>query len=185
LTEAERYRAGRQQLYDAEWLEPRLLEQLQLLAAGSALEVPRHVSGTSYLFASVRAYPPQGLVPPHFELEQLRQPTFAELKPRIDESALLSFIALLGEPEAGGELTVYDVSRGSAEAARVLADRSRASELLADMPSVSLRLAQGDLLVFNGGARFHEVRRVLGQRSRWTLGGFCAKRPGGGYFVFS
>jgi hypothetical protein len=185
LREAERYRALCGELLGAEWLEPRLFAQLQALAGGVSLEVPVHRSGRSYLFASVRNYPPDGLVPPHFEIEQLSRPTLDELTRQIEEDSLLSFIALLGEPEAGGELTIYDVLRGSEVAKTVLASRERAAELLAPHPHLALELRQGDFVLFNGGARFHEVRRVVGSRSRWTLGGFCARRRGGGYLVFS
>ena len=43
-----------------------------------------------------------------------------------------------------------------------------------DKDSKRLALEKGDLLLFDGGRIWHQVRPVLGQTNRVTIGGFTA-----------
>lgn len=88
----------------------------------------------------------------------------------------LSFFSLLEKPEAGGELTIFDVTR--AEAVKKIDDQqleSKQGEILhieKNVESIALKIEEGDLLIFDGGTIWHRVELVQGNKHRITFGGF-------------
>jgi hypothetical protein len=83
---------------------------------------------------------------------------------------------MLQKPEAGGELTIFDVTR--TKAVKKLNDlqlESRSGELLdieKNVDNMPLQIDNGDLLIFDGGTIWHRVELVKGNKHRITLGGF-------------
>jgi hypothetical protein len=126
------------------------------------------------------------LIPPHCEREQFAKPSYADLRPRVDTGTLLSFLLPVALPEAGGALVVYDMAADDPRAAEVLRTRAWAHGPIPTVPSVTLEASAGDLVIFDGGRRFHQVLRVDGPRPRWTIGGFLgARRDGQGCYAWS
>ena len=155
-------------------LDGRLNRALGALAAPVPLAVPVNAQGEGYAKATVRRYPVGGLIPPHCELEQLRKPTYADLRTRISQTTLLSYLLVLRAPEAGGDLAVYDLSVDDPRVPEFYSDRRVMHSLREGFTHRLVSLAAGDLLVFDGGRHFHQILPVEGSRPRWTLGGFLA-----------
>jgi len=164
--------------------------QADLLAAlSNGLEIDvapvEHPNRGPYGPSTLRRLPPGGIIPPHCEADQLRNPMHAPLRNRIDTSQIISWFLCLQPAESGGELALYDVGSSSDLGRRIYADRLHASGLLADSDVEHIQPAAGDLVVFNSGNHFHEILPVRGDRDRWTLGGFLCRTLDGGYAVFS
>jgi len=166
-------------------LEATVIETLESLAGGASLRVPEHPVHGRYGFSTLRRLPTGGLIPPHCETEQFEGPQYAHLRGLMrDGGDVLSWFVMLQCPEAGGELCQWEVGRDSDQARALYADRMRAGEILAGSDFVCSNFEVGELVVFAGGRRFHEVRPVEGPIPRWTLGGFVFPARSGELLAF-
>jgi carrier-protein-independent halogenase WelO5-like protein len=90
----------------------------------------------------------------------------------------LSYFLVLQNPEAGGELTVYDllwderITKDYPENNEFLIDPNGEKLYLKDLKSFAIRPMAGDILVFSGGPIWHRVEEVKGSIPRITFGGF-------------
>lgn len=150
-------------------------EALSQLHGGGIVEVPRSTGGAAYAAFTVRRYPTGGLIPPHCEREQLGKPSYGELAPSLDGATLLSFLLVLASPRAGGRLVLYELGPDDDGADRVLRERMQVAQKLAGVSHVEVDLREGDLIVFDGGRRYHQILPVEGPVDRWTLGGFIGR----------
>jgi hapalindole-type alkaloid chlorinase len=155
--------------------ERTIASALASLAGGLDVSVPRAADGRAFLPATIRFLAPGDLLPLHYENEVFGWPGVRELAARLDHSTLMSFYIPMVLAERGGELRLYRTSSvgdgtmriaelGGDDAARVHFEREGYDVL---------RPGPGDLLVFDGGRRYHEVTRVEGCQ-RWTMGGVLA-----------
>ena len=153
----------------------------EVIAARTAAPVvrPRSPDGRPYLGTTIRRLPPGGLIPPHCENEQMGRSPFAHLNTLIDGEALISFFLTLSPPESAGALAVHELSFAELSEAVMFKGRTRVAHLLEDRAVVRLTPGAGELLIFDGGRRIHQVEPVGGARDRWTAGGFLAYAPDG------
>ena len=154
----------------------RLLERVYALLARVARRPLRVFCGErgAYAPATLRRFPPGEEVGAHFELGQLEAPSYQEILPHLDTATLFSFVAMLSVPEQGGELAVYDLRWGDADAAAVRSGERFEGALQGRYPPHLVTPRAGDVLVWNSGVFAHRVLRVGGARPRWTAGGFLA-----------
>jgi len=162
--------------------QTRIEELLTSSRAGQPVSVPRGPMGEAYATAVFRGLAPDIDVMVHCDIVQLRFPAAAHVASQCDASSVLSYLLTLAEPELGGELHSYGMTYDD-EPAKVFAGMDRASEearrKAASYGELVLRMAPGDLIVFNAGYYFHYVKRVSGSRTRWTQGGFLARSRDG------
>lgn len=162
------------------------LEARLAAALGSLSTRPTRLArdeGRDYGCATIRHLVEGDRIPMHYENETLDRPVMRRLRPRLDDAALLSFVVSIAGASQGGELRIYPghhdtlgdhfIPRsGGDEGARRVLDRG----------SVTIDLAAGDLVVFDGGRYYHEVTQVHG--ARITLGGFMAPTRDGSEVLF-
>lgn len=106
----------------------------------------------------------------HYRLDLYR-----DLAPRLDTGTLVSFVATLRRPQAGGELFVYGATSDDPAVPRLpngFAYDLAAVEARYD--HVRLDLHEGDLFLLAAGRCLHRVGRIGGARARITMGGFLA-----------
>lgn len=122
----------------------RLTAVLRSMAPGRRFRVPKR-SGQHYAGFTARVLPSGAGIERHAERSDW--PAMAELRQQLDLEVQLSVYLQLQRPTSGGRLRLLE--RG-----------------------VDVDLAEGDLVVFDGTRNNHEVTPVVGERERWTLGGF-------------
>jgi len=103
---------------------------------------------------------------------------YSLIKNDIDMNDQLSYFVVLQQPEAGGELTIYDMlwdkvkRKESPENNDFVIDDSDNPIYVKDVLSFSVRPLPGDILVFAGGPIWHRVEDIKGAIPRITFGGF-------------
>lgn len=90
-----------------------------------------------------------------------------------------SFFLLLQKPEIEGELILFDklwknTPNNIIESGSLIYKKEERSNFLINSNSIPINLEKGDLLIFDGGRIWHEVRAVKGNKDRVTVGGFLA-----------
>lgn len=155
-------------------------EAFEAISGGRPVKVPHGVHGEGiYPFATFRDLNPNtGEMTLHSGLHFYY--TFPEfykhLHTIVGDNNQLSYFTLLQKPEAGGELTIYDIVQD--EIGKKIDDlqiEHKNGTLLhieKNLPNMKLKLEDGDLLIFDGGTIWHRVEMVKGDKHRITLGGF-------------
>lgn len=152
-------------------LEARLDDVFARVSSGRPLEVPRFQDGRSYLGIAVHCLPRGGCIPPHCENEQATRGPYRHLNRLLDGVTLMSYFLTLAPAEREGALVVHDFRWEEVDATHFHGNRTSVEHALGDRASIRLDPQSGDLLVFDGGRYFHEVATVVGNRTRWTVGG--------------
>lgn len=160
-------------------LRARIEGVVRAVAGSRPLVWPEDGAGRPYGKMTLRCLPPGGLIPPHCENEQLPRAPYDELRARIDTTALLSFYLTLAPAEEGGELAIHDMGAHELSRLPVRARHSDVGDALDARERVLVKPMAGDMIVFDGGRFFHQVRPVGGTRNRWTMGGFLAMSASG------
>lgn len=92
----------------------------------------------------------------------------------------LSYFIMLNPPEAGGELTIYDLEWEDAQVKSSLHENNtivlnNGTTLNVDqIQRMYLSPDKGDMIMFAGGPIWHRVEDIAGNEDRITLGGFMA-----------
>ncbi|MEZ4300349.1 MAG: 2OG-Fe(II) oxygenase [Polyangiaceae bacterium] len=149
------------------------------VAGARPLVWPKNEAGRPYGKMTLRCLPPGGLIPPHCENEQLPRAPYDGLRAHIDTTALVSFYLTLAAAEDGGELSIHDMGAHELGRLPVRDGHSDVGAALLERGRVLVRPMAGDMIVFDGGRFFHQVRPVGGARNRWTMGGFMALSASG------
>ena len=100
---------------------------------------------------------------------------YSQLAPKLDTRTLISFVATLRRPEAGGELFVYAVTPDTPNPPKM------PNGFQWDLEAVEKRFHwtsfetnPGDLFLLASGRCLHRIGRVAGPRARVSMGGFLA-----------
>lgn len=106
----------------------------------------------------------------HYKLD-----LYSELREHVDTTTLISYVATLRAPEAGGELFVYGATSDLTDIPRL------ANGFSYDLAAIEQRydcarfvMGEGDLFLLASGRCLHRVGLVSGPRARVTMGGFLA-----------
>jgi hypothetical protein len=158
----------------------RIHDAFQSTSGERPVKVPHGVNGTGlYPFVTFRDLNPDtGEMTLHCGLYfyELFPEFYKHLHTIVADNNQLSFFTLLQKPEAGGEMTIFDVTR--TEATKKIDDwqlESKKGELLhieKNVDHIHLDIEAGDLLIFDGGTIWHRIEIVKGNKHRITLGGF-------------
>lgn len=144
---------------------------LSRLGGGVPAEPPAFDAGHRFAAFNFRALDPGQQIFTHHD-HHFGLSVYRHMDADLDRQTLLSFFITLQAPEAGGELLVYGV-RGDDPEVPVLPSRFLDTAAIeARYPVERLRLAPGDLVVFDAGRHVHRVAPVEGTRPRLTFGGF-------------
>jgi hypothetical protein len=177
--EAARFRAACTDLFaGAPDFQARVEQLLTAVAGGRAVRVPSGPDGSSYAPATIRGLHHGGQIDLHCENETVEFPPMWHLSRVIHARNQLSYYVVLALPESGGELVVHNAryAEGPGEQlSRMERTGAAALEAIAPYGQVVPQTDVGDLLVFDSGRHFHRVTAVVGQRIRWTMGGFLAR----------
>lgn len=129
---------------------------------------------TRYQYTTIRGHAQGGYIPIHCDNEQAWRPSYEHLLSLIEQN-LFSFVLMIGKPLGGGNLKIYSQripvsQRNTIEQTRHV---STTDALLGD--SVEIDLQPGDLVLADSGMHPHEVTRVIGTKTRWTMCSFMAR----------
>lgn len=173
LRDAERFRAETLAVFgDGAPFEARIEELLRALGGGRAVQLPRYSDGRAYTPATIRILLEGGQIGTHCGNEAATRPAYSHLNTLIDPHDQISYFLTLQAPARGGELIVYSLQWSDIDQSRIVGGRSRVEDLLRDAEWMAVAPGPGDLLIFDGGRYFHRVAMVVGERIRWTIGGF-------------
>lgn len=157
------------------------LHQLFTKLSGYRVQVPQ-LHGQKCAPFTVRRIAPTAQIPAHVENEMAvaieGYQEFAQFTTLYNS---LSYFILLEQPEAGGELVLFDLRWENTPKGLI----SKTSEMMSSQmrdtlicnnydTAHSIRMEQGDLIVFAGGRVWHKVTQVQGKKPRYTIGGFIA-----------
>ena len=160
-------------------LESRVTSLLGQLDGGRRYRAAPGPRGAGpHMFTTLRAHLPGGFIPAHFDNEQAARPSY-RLVMRDVASDLYSFVLAFSQAEGGGALEVYNLSHGG-RSFRMADGMEEAGRLdLTGVESVQVRLAPGEMILFNSGRYLHRVTPVEGAATRWTACSFMAESRGG------
>jgi hypothetical protein len=127
----------------------------------------------SYMLTTFRGHGEGGDNTAHCDNEQSLRPACEHLQTLVS-SHMYSMVLLIGKPEDGGALEIFDY-RVEPENARLLNDDSATNKPdLSQLSSVAFSLNVGDLMIVDSGRDLHRVTPVVGQKTRWTACSFMA-----------
>ena len=142
------------------------------------LPAPGPAPEQSHIITTLRAHTPGGFIPPHFDNEQAFRQSYRFVQPRIGAD-LFSFVLAFSRAEAGGALEVFNQEHDG-RPWRMAHGADDAGQLdLSGVEKVSVRLAPGELILFNSGRYLHQVTPVTGAVTRWTACSFMAESRDG------
>jgi hypothetical protein len=175
LDSAARHRADAAGVFDGAFdLAAEFQRVLARFAGGRPVEVATASDGREYAPVTIRRLVDGKQIGLHHD-NHYQLAMYNDLRPRLDVRTLVSFVATLREPEAGGELFVYGVTPETPDPPKMPNGFSW------DLEGVERRfdaarfvMEPGDLFLLASGRCLHRVGRVAGPRARVTMGGFLA-----------
>ena len=160
-------------------LQPRLTGLFSALDGGRRYQpAPGPQPGLSHMFTTIRAHRPGGFIPPHFDSEQALRASYRFINQAISGD-IFSFVLGLSIAETGGALEIFNIKHDGQAWQMSDHGRNAADIPLQGVDHISLRLAPGDLVLFNSGRFLHRVVPVGGTRTRWTVCSFMAEARDG------
>ncbi len=151
---------------------------LGLFGAGRPVEVPTAPDGRRYTPFTIRRLTDGRQIGIHHDYHY-SLPLYSDLASRLDTATLVSFVATLQPPDAGGELFVYGVTPDTPNAPKLPNGFSwDLAAIERDFNSARFDVGAGDLFLLASGRCLHRVNRVEGPRARVTMGGFLAFEKG-------
>jgi hypothetical protein len=152
--------------------ETRLEQVFGAMAGGRKVELPMNPQGEAYTPGTIRVLPEGGSIGTHCGNEASTRPSYTHLNTVVDRHDQISFFITLQAPDAGGELEVYSLQFSHVDKRNFERGHTVVDHLLSLYEAKKYRPQAGDLLIFDGGRYFHQVLKVEGPHTRWTIGGF-------------
>ncbi len=153
----------------------RVLGVLAVLDSGRPYQAPPGPDAARcYMATTVRGHDQAGYIPPHFDNEQIKRPSFNHLMPLI-EGDIFSFVVTLRRSLEGGALEVYDVTADRFGESFVNRDGPGPKPDLSAHERVTFDVADGTMVVVRSGRYLHRLSPVGGGRTRWTFCSFMAQ----------
>ena len=121
---------------------------------------------------TIRVLPEGGSIGTHCGNEASTRASYKHLNTLVDRNDQISFFVTLQAPEGGGELEVYSLQFQHIDKANFERGHTVTDHLIPLYEAKKYRPQAGDLLIFDGGRYFHQVLKVEGPKTRWTMGGF-------------
>jgi hypothetical protein len=143
-------------------------------AGGRPVMVPRAGDGRAYAPFTIRRLVDGKQIGVHHDYHYGLE-LYRELSSQVDTRTLISYVATLRAPSAGGELFVYGATADDPDVPKL------ANGFSYDLPAIEARydsahfaMHAGDLFLLASGRCLHRVGRVGGSHARITMGGFLA-----------
>ncbi len=138
------------------------------------VELPRASDGRDYLPFTIRRLVDGKQIGIHHDYHY-RLDLYRELSQQVDTRTLISYVATLQAPQAGGELFVYGATSDNVDLPKL------ANGYSYDLPAIEehydrarIATGAGDLFLLASGRCLHRVGRISGPQARITMGGFLA-----------
>jgi hypothetical protein len=175
LDSAARHRSDAERVFDASFDATGEFQRvLARFAGGRPVDVATAADGRQYAPLTIRRLVDGRQIGLHHD-NHYQLAMYSDLRPRLDVRTLVSFVATLRAPDAGGELFVYAVTPDTPDAPKMPNGFSW------DLDGVEQRfdsarfvMEPGDLFLLASGRCLHRVGRIAGPRARVTMGGFLA-----------
>ena len=175
LAGAAKFRPAMEQAFDSTFLPgEQFARVLGAFAGGRPAEVPVSSDGRSYLPATLRRLVEGKQIGIHHDYHY-QLSLYQELREQVDTTTLVSFVATLQAPDAGGELFVYGVTPTTPDAPKM------PNGFQYDLAAIeqrydfaSFKVGAGDLFLLASGRCLHRVAPIQGPHARVTMGGFLA-----------
>ena len=154
--------------------EAAICDALTHFAGGRPVEVARADDGRRFVPFTIRRLVEGTQISIHHDMHYGPE-LYRELSRRVDTRTLVSFVATLRAPTAGGELVVYGATSDERDLPRL------PNGFAYDMAAIEQRYeraafhtAAGDMFLLAAGRCLHRVERIVGPQARITMGGFLA-----------
>lgn len=175
LESAQKHSAEAQDVFEAGF-EPaaRVTDLLGRFAGGRPVHIARAADGRSYVPFTVRRLVNGKQIGLHHDYHYPLS-LYNELAPTLDTRTLISYVALLRRPDAGGELCVYGVTPDTPDPPKMPNGFSwdlAAVEQRFDSKKFTMDV--GDFFLLASGRCLHRIAPIEGPRARVTMGGFLA-----------
>lgn len=147
---------------------------LALHAGGRPVEVLQTPDGRRFSPFTVRRLTEGKGIGLHHDLHTSLE-MFKDVAPTLDRRTLVSYVFTLQGPAAGGELCVYNCPPDAPDPPKLPNGFSwDLAGVEKRFGSVTVKTGTGDLFLFASARLLHRVTPVVGDRARFTLGGFLA-----------
>lgn len=147
---------------------------LARFSGGRPVGIPEAADGRRYVPFTVRRLVDGKQIGVHHDYHYPLA-MYGELAAQVDTKTLISYVATLRQPEAGGELFVYGLTSDAPDAPKLPNGFSY------DLTAIEQRyhrasfvMGEGDLFLLASGRCLHRVGKISGPRARVTMGGFLA-----------
>ncbi len=127
--------------------------------------------GRTFAGCTIRSLPEGQRIIVHHDGRHYQLPIYGDAAASLDTSTCLSFVALLQEPEAGGEVVIHGLTAAD-PTPRLPSGMPDGETIKTRYRSHTVAMRAGDVLVFAAGRFYHHVAPVIGPRPRITLGAF-------------
>ena len=147
---------------------------LALFAGGRPVRLATAADGRSWVPFTIRRIADGKQIGIHHDYHY-KLDMYSELSKQADTTTLISYVATLRAPDAGGELFVYGATSDMTDLPKM------PNGFAYDLPVIEAKYdsarfvpREGDLFLVASGRCLHRVGRVSGPRARVTMGGFLA-----------
>jgi hypothetical protein len=135
---------------------------------------PGPSAGRRYMATTIRGHEEAGYIPPHFDNEQIKRPSFNHLVPLIGGD-IFSFVVTLRRSLEGGALDVYDVTADRFGERFLNRDGHGPKPDLSGCERATFDVADGTMVIVRSGRYLHRLSPVGGGRTRWSFCSFMAQ----------
>jgi hypothetical protein len=147
---------------------------LSRFSGARPVELPRASDGRDYLPFTIRRLVDGKQIGVHHDYHY-RLDLYRELSQQVDTRTLISYVATLRAPQAGGELFVYGATSDDTTLPKLANGYSYDLAAIEEQcDSVRVVTGAGDLFLLASGRCLHRVGRIVGPQARITMGGFLA-----------
>lgn len=147
---------------------------LGLFAGGRPVRLAQSADGRNWVPFTIRRIVDGKQIGIHHDYHY-KLDLYSELSAQADTKTLISYVATLRVPDAGGELFVYAATSDMQDVPKL------ANGFQYDLPAIEAKYdfarfipREGDLFLLASGRCLHRIGRVFGSRARVTMGGFLA-----------
>jgi hapalindole-type alkaloid chlorinase len=175
LDSAEKHRQEGQGVFGADFdAASSITRLLERFSSGKPVEIARADDGRQYVPFTVRRLVDGKQIGLHHDYHYPLA-LYRQLAPKLDTRTLVSYVAVMRKPDAGGELCVYAVTPDTPNPPKL------ANGFQWDLDAVekgydsqSFTLEAGDFFLLASGRCLHRIAPIKGPRARVTMGGFLA-----------
>lgn len=175
LESADKHRAEGQGVFDASFdAASSITDLIGKFSSGRPVEIAHADDGRQYVPFTVRRLVDGKQIGLHHDYHYPLA-LYKQLAPKLDTRTLISYVALLRRPDAGGELCVYAVTPDTPNPPKMPNGFQWNSDAVEQgYHSQRFTLDAGDFFLLASGRCLHRIAPIQGKRARVTMGGFLA-----------